>query len=186
MGRTTSLTAVALLLVLSGCSGDADPAPAPPSSSAPSSPTASPTPTPPVMPEAAKAHTEAGAKAFVEYFWEVVNYASTTGDTTQIRDLSLAECDGCDGGASAIEKVYRRGGTITGGRASLTVLRSELLLAGKLRIARIIFRATYASQTVDLPGEADDTTVVPSPTKQRMELFLEPEGWRISKLEVLA
>ena len=39
------------------------------------------------MPAAAKRHTAAGAEAFVQFYWEMVNYAQRSGDVDGLRVL---------------------------------------------------------------------------------------------------
>ncbi|WP_372492275.1 DUF6318 family protein, partial [Pimelobacter simplex] len=39
----------------------------------------------PVLPGAAKEASEEGARAFVGYYWELVNYAQATGDVRRLR-----------------------------------------------------------------------------------------------------
>lgn len=43
----------------------------------------------------AKKQTDAGAVAFVEYFWETVNYAWTMPDDAILKPLSAPECGTC-------------------------------------------------------------------------------------------
>jgi|GEM_PF-6157860 len=121
-----AVSAATLLLTfgVAGCEAEdpADPIastrePIPPHSSSPTE-SVSPTdsgPVEPTLPTEAEAETEAGAEAFVEYYWEVVNYARQTGDVDLLRSLSVPNCGGCNGGIDAIERVYARGGKISGG-----------------------------------------------------------------------
>src|SRR5689334_8294933 len=108
MGASTTRVLIGFaLLTLTACSGSADPSPPPTTRSTPTSAAPSPTPSPtvPVMPEAAKAHTTAGAKAFVRYFWQVVNYAQATGDTAAIAAMTDSKsCSQCNAGIKSIHK----------------------------------------------------------------------------------
>lgn len=126
--RARAVLGVAAVLLTFGVAGceDEDPAdpiestrePIPPHSSSPTEST-SPTdagPVEPSLPAEAEAETEAGAKAFVEYYWEVVNYARQTGEVDLLRNLSVPSCGGCNGGIESIERVYARGGRIAGGQ----------------------------------------------------------------------
>src|SRR5690242_9956998 len=95
------------LLTLTGCTGPADPAaptppPTPPATTGTPSPTPTPTsgpatPTPPVMPDAAKAHTKAGAKAFIDYLWTLADGLGKTPDPEPMRPLLDEGCAGCRG-----------------------------------------------------------------------------------------
>ena len=115
--------AVALLLAVFVAACDEDepsPAPAPSGSatgsdSTPSEPMTAPTkPVEPTLPVEAEAATKAGAKAFVQYYWNVVNYATFTGDVSRLQAAAEPSCTGCKGAIDLIERVYDRGGRIVG------------------------------------------------------------------------
>jgi hypothetical protein len=107
------VVALSCALALAGCGGDpkADPSPAP------SSPTtsASPTPTPPVMPDAAKANTKAGAVAFVKYYIELINHAQATGDVDALAAVEDPGCRSCASARETVTEIYKSGGHIEGG-----------------------------------------------------------------------
>lgn len=121
---------VALAVVLagggvSGCdggSGSPSPSVRSPEVSVSGSPTEVSDPSPalmvPVMPGAAKEASEDGARAFVGYYWELVNYAQATGDVRRLRRVSGPNCQGCRVGIEAIQRHYRAGGRIIGGAAT--------------------------------------------------------------------
>jgi hypothetical protein len=50
----------------------------------------------PKYPEAAKAKTKAGQKAFIEYWFSPYNYAFDTGDIKPIQAVSGEDCEFCD------------------------------------------------------------------------------------------
>lgn len=186
MGRTARVLVGLGLLTLSACSGSADPSP-PPSSPTLSStpPTVTSSPTAPVMPDAAKAHTKAGAKAFVEYFWEVVNYAQATGDTDVVRLITNSGCDGCAAGLSAIDKTYAQGGRVVGGTATVSDLRARLLTAGQVHLAQVAYSIRIADQRDDFPGSVKDVVEPGYRSRDRLELVEDETGWSAIKLEVL-
>jgi hypothetical protein len=104
--RHRLVIATALLLALAGCSDDS---PAPKASPSTTPATASPSPTgpvAPVLPEAAKANTSVGAKAFVRYWFEALNYASHTGDSAPLVSASTADCVACNGLRNRIKSIY--------------------------------------------------------------------------------
>src|SRR4051812_44399939 len=106
--------AVVLVLALAGCGADpkADPSPSP------STTTASPvstTPAPPVLPEAAKANTKAGAIAFVKYYVELINHAQATGDVGPLAAVEDPGCESCAKGRAYISRIYGGGGHVSGG-----------------------------------------------------------------------
>lgn len=64
---------------------------------------------------------QAGARAFVEYYWAVVTYAQQTGDLKLLRNISSPSCAQCDGGADWVQDVYADGGEIRGGDYSVSL-----------------------------------------------------------------
>lgn len=115
-----------------GCSDDgpeAGPSPSP-TVSVSTSGSASPSeeaPVEPVLPEAAKVATESGARAFIAYYWELINYAQVTGDVAGLEKVSGPKCRGCRSGVGAIREHYRAGGTIKGGAYSVKVVKINRL-----------------------------------------------------------
>ncbi|HEY8653627.1 MAG TPA: DUF6318 family protein [Dermatophilaceae bacterium] len=118
MKRTSAaLMAVPLAasMLLAGCGGDAKP-----DSSSSSTPTSTPTTTAvptttaspttdPNIPVAARAHTPAGAEAFVRYFYSQVNTAWTKPSAGLISALSSSGCLSCDAlEATAADLVKKR------------------------------------------------------------------------------
>ena len=181
---------VVLTLALSGCSGSADsgapdPSPTPSSRTPAPTPPASPTPTAPVMPQAAKTHTKAGAQAFVEYFWQVVTYAQATGDTGAIRDLIVPEsCDGCVRGATAIDKVYRAGGTVHGGTTTVSGFKTSVYRLEGVHQATVECDVTVAPIRFDYPGSTRDNQDPATEARDRLRLSARPSAeWRVVLLE---
>jgi Family of unknown function (DUF6318) len=102
--KKTPVAILAASILLSACGGGAKPGPSSSTSSpttTTSAPTASVTPTTagptidPNIPAAARAHTPAGAEAFVRYFYQQVNAAWTTPSAGLISALSSRVCKSC-------------------------------------------------------------------------------------------
>lgn len=162
MGRTlTAILGLVCSLLVSACSGDSvagpsDPTPttsttsmsssptSPPTSSAPtSSATQEPQPQPPKMPPLAKEKSPAGAKAFVQYYIEVLNDAWSTKSSKLIRQNATDRCKVCLRLAGLVDSVAKNGGYQHGGRwtplSSFSVPtqpESKPILITKIRIAR--------------------------------------------------
>lgn len=142
--------AFGLALGLGGCSG-ADPEPrVQPSGSgsasitAPTSPTR---PTEPTLPQVARKPTVRGARAFVVYWVDLVNYAQATGETTRLAQVSDDRCTGCFGVVEAIQSPYSRGGRIEGGE----------WVIGRLRPLPLDYDADWAAYA---PARSSEQTVV--------------------------
>jgi hypothetical protein len=113
--RLLAVAALALLLV-AGCGGDPKPKslPSPTPSPSPSASASAPKQTDaPSPPKAAK--NRAGAIAFANFFIELVNYSSLSGDTTELRRNYVPLCTKCEAFADVVDKTYASGGKITGG-----------------------------------------------------------------------
>jgi hypothetical protein len=114
---------IAAGLVLAGCGGSAEPKSLPAPTKSPS-PSASPSaaPTAPVLPEAAKAKTKAGAEAFVRHYVQVLNYATFTGKTDAARALDDGKCSSCQRMLASIDAIYTKGGNVKGGAWTPTLV----------------------------------------------------------------
>jgi hypothetical protein len=182
--RTAAALVVVPLLTLASCGGD--PHKPPPLTLSPS-PTQSPSPTPtgpvaPTMPAAAKAKTAAGAKAFVEYYWQVVNYAQSTGDTAPLKALSATHCSGCNGGNAYIERVYHKHGTIRGGHNSTKTTSARQVSSNAELAFQVLVTVSQARYVEDYPGKSKDYV---SPAQTFHEQFIvtfEGSGWTATYL----
>ena len=96
---------VAGAVALGGCTGESEPDPSPSTGSASATSSASPSATPspsasetasgPEIPAAAREQTEAGAEAFVRFFFDQFNIAWTEPRAGLIESLSDPECQFC-------------------------------------------------------------------------------------------
>lgn len=130
MGWSRALAAVVgcgvLAAGVAGCTGD-DPGTAPSpspsvttSTSVPSTPAPTAAPVAPVLPAAAKKPTEAGARAFIAYYWALINYAQVTGDVKGLEKVSGPNCRRCSAGIDALRTLYIRGGHLTAANYEVT------------------------------------------------------------------
>ncbi|GAA3531179.1 hypothetical protein GCM10022234_30390 [Aeromicrobium panaciterrae] len=74
--------------------------------------------TAPTMPAQAKENTPEGAAAFVDHYIQVLNYASKTGDVTELSHLSDSSCSGCQKYIKLYRDTYAEGGSFSGGEWS--------------------------------------------------------------------
>lgn len=155
------VVALLLAVALAGCEDEEDPPepiesssePAPPSTST----TAEPTPTGPVeptLPAEADGDSRTGVEAFVRFYWDVVNYATKTGETELLERLAQPSCDTCEAGIEGIHRVYGRGGRITGGEYA--VARVEPVPSGGGHWA-VITHTTIGTQRTIGAGSLNGT-----------------------------
>ncbi|WP_405473544.1 DUF6318 family protein [Paenarthrobacter ilicis] len=72
----------------------------------------------PVMPELAKENSEAGLEAFIGYWYAVGQYADQTGDVSVLSTLSASDCKACAYYIQASTDSNRNGRWISGGEIS--------------------------------------------------------------------
>lgn len=193
--RGTTLAAVVvvglLLGGLAGCGDDpkpkfsesADPSPVAVSSS----PTISNAPTPvrpPEMPELAKRHTVAGAKAFVRHVWDVAHYAESTLDSAPFKDLMAGSCAGCQGALDFLAKVRNKSGSIKGGETSIAVRKVDKLPVKGLTLMAVTFDVTTTRQVITYKSGPSDI-YVGGRARDRFTLFPVNDGWTVVKWEGL-
>lgn len=181
MGRTTTfLVGFGLLtLTLTACNGSADPPPTSPTPTAASTSSTPTPPTPPAMPEAAKAHTKAGAKAFVEYFWKVVDFAGATLDVASLEALTADGCHGCEGAVQFVRDMKEGRAQFNGASTQVANFRvANLTLSGQLRM-ELTFDVTTPDQRVDYPGSDRDEHYPAGTTRARFLLKPVQDGWRV-------
>jgi Family of unknown function (DUF6318) len=177
-------------LLLAGCGDSTKPSPAPsstpassPSTTAAPTPSASPTPakatTDPNIPAAARAHTPAGAEAFVRYFYSQLNIAWSEPKAGLILSLSAKTCKTCaafEGSAVDLaSKHHHYRGEVFDVATVASVGDSEILVAGE-----------------QPPGAVIDSagTVVKRKIKAQKGKFVvavewSSGGWRVNEIKVL-
>ena len=190
--RAALAASLAALALLAGCSDD-DPSPGDPTSiwtptSKPETPTSSATakPTEPVLPDAATKATEEGARAFIAYYWAVVNYAQSTGDVAQLTRLSARSCDTCRGFIADVRAHYKAGGRIVGGSNTVRVTKASELSAssGSAFGFRLEQTVTHEAQTIIDPDGAEDEAEAGSDHFTGYVLWVDDTRWRLDVMEL--
>jgi hypothetical protein len=166
---------VVLALAVAGCGGDpkADPTPTP---SPPSS--SSTTPAAPVMPEAAKANTKAGAVAFVKYYIEVFNHAQKTGATRTLASLSSKRCTDCQAAIRGLEQIYASGGHIDGGSLNAGGSTAEHNTVEDYWL--VLVRVTSGPQSVASSSTTSPTRLPGGVRSMRFRLVRSHNFWKVT------
>lgn len=208
MGRTlTAIFGAVCCLALSACSwesvaGPPETTPTPSTSiSTPSTtsvsppttsvPTPSTTPTttgqeppgqPPKLPAVAKEKSSAGAKAFVQYYIDAMNYAWISKSTILLDRLAADGCVQCSDIANGIDQIARRHGSTQGARWSS---KSAVLIPFQPKNAPIVNVAIATSRGRWKPTSNDDWMVIqPSIAHWDMHLRRSGQGWVIASAVV--
>lgn len=187
--RAALAASLAALALLAGCSDD-NPSPADPSStwtptSKPETPSSSAPakPTEPALPQAAKKATEAGGRAFIAYYWDLINYAQVTGDVKALKRVSGSTCSGCNRAIEAVETLYGDGGHAERGEYALTIVRSKEVTSSdeSLYGMEASIKVRNASQRIIRGGDVE----ISDPKTSRFTTYLiwTDEAWRTDILE---
>lgn len=191
--KRLALAALAAALLLVGCSDDDSPEPriAPTDTSSAASTPTTPAPTAsgpvePTMPAAAEGDDAAAAEAFVEFYWEVANYAQETGDTEALARWSAKSCVGCRAAIDLVNDVYGSGGHIRGGLASVSIVSSRELRAGERDLYEVVFDVVNSRQTLDRPGDSEDEVYPASTVRDRFLMIDEGGEMRVIRWELVS
>ncbi len=135
------------------------------------------TPTQVILPPAATAHTEDGAKAFVRIYFEVLSLAGTNTETGPIRALSSNDCAGCRRIFGAIDTLHDQGKRYN--------IASIVVLGTVLKPGSTTSRPVVLMQGKELPSKliASDGSAIESfaggPLLFEATLVWTDAGWRM-------
>lgn len=141
--RLAAAGTAALLLPFAACSdGESNAEPTQPTTSAAPSPSETAAEGPTLPPEA-QGDDEAAAKAFVEFYFELISEATRTGDVSALRGFSAPGCKSCSALIRNISKVYETGGryeskgwTTEEVAQTAQLTQTERAFVARVRIAR--------------------------------------------------
>ena len=152
--------ALAAVVLVAGC-GDADEPDSAATSTAavtetatesPSTATETPEPTEtsalPPLPEEATENTPEGAEAFIRYYFDVVNLATTTPDASFIPPLSADECVACTNLQGIAEELQEEGQRATDDAFAV----SDIALVEEQGESTLLFTLTLETAPVDVVG----------------------------------
>ena len=136
------------------------------------------------MPEAAKAHTKAGAKAFAVYYWQVIDYATQVFDASPVAALSADDCAGCNAGITFLRAGQRRGARNVGGANTLRSIEATWHPIAGIRFCEVEFQLSNSAQTVTYPNGKVKHFPAGS-VRERMLLDWADGSWVTKSLQVL-
>ncbi len=200
MRRTLSAATLSLLSALTAgaCSGE-EPVASPPAASTPTSssntatqsePTAEPTqptksvstinPTQPVLPEAAKKHSQAGARTFIEHYISVLNAAYQQTEPRWLARYTPVGCSLCASFLQVLERIHREGGSQIGGAWA----PSRIDLAARESSDRWIFIATIDIAEGHSRGSkgAQAQPIVPDEIRVQIRLDWRNDRWTLNNV----
>ena len=181
--RARLVVGCVLLSTLAACGGDPPtPPPLTPATSSTSSTPTSTGPVEPVLPEAATEPTEAGAKAFAEFYWEMGNYAQSSGDTRGLRHLGAATSEPCTAGVAAIDELEATDAVVRGGIYTPSVIEIRNTSTA-VRAYTVTLRLAISAQVIDYPGSKKDARSGAGVGRIRMTLNFLSGSWVVAFME---
>jgi hypothetical protein len=180
--RLAATGTAALLLPFAACSGgESNADPVEPTSSAAPSPSEN-TPEGPTLPPEAQGDDEAAAKAFVEFYFELISDAMVSGNTRQLSAHSGKRCTTCRNFVSMIDETYTEGGRYeTRGWAV-----EEAVPVGESG-GRQYFALRTRQHKRSLFNERGDRVDLSPSQVTPMRIIVRPAGesWQVSRLDVI-
>ena len=176
-GAAWACALVAGGLVIGGCTPDEpEPRPTTPVETSTSAPeTSEPTVAAPEMPAQANEPSAAGAEAWVQHWFDLLNYAKRTGDTEPLAAVSGQDCQVCRSTIESIDSDYAAGGQVQGGEAAVVSLLSPPPDARNLVAVGTTF--TEAESTVTTSAGATETRSATPETTVDFVLVYEDDAW---------
>ena len=191
MRGTTALVTVTMLL--GGCaSGAAEPASTTFGAVEPSAVVSVPSPDvsveaddtlrvrPPEMPALAREQTPEGAVAFAEWWFDTLNYATVTGDTSGLADASDPQCETCASYIAEIDGAYADGGSMEGG--VISVSGQPMGPIQKMGVEFPVFAEVSATTFLNSSGD-EVASFESGSTVLSFTAHLVPGGWKAGGLD---
>jgi len=184
--RRALAAAAVLALALVGCTDDgqsptsttSSPPPTGHTSTTPTRTTTDPSDEPPVLPDAAKAQTTAGAKAFVAYYADVLNYAYLNLDPQAFATISSATCQVCRLLSRDVASLAREGGEQTGGRWK--VIRAAPV--GNFESSNLLLARIHISKGSVMESDSSPPTPIEASTVTDQFELTWDSGWRVKDI----
>jgi hypothetical protein len=132
----------------------------------------------PVLPDAAKAGTRAGAEAFFRYFWDVYNYSYASLDTAPLKAISESTCKFCTDAAEGIQLQSRRGGRFEGGAVTVKTI---VVTPGDVKTGLVANSVIDQALSRVLGADGQVERQVPADAGVRVDAAVawDGKGWRL-------
>jgi hypothetical protein len=132
-------------------------------------------------PNGAEADTRTGAMAFASHWVDVLNQATTSGDTKALKRLATKGCTVCADFAHSLDKIYSRSGHV---KSDGWDVLSEVWIAGQPKDnPGVQLNLKVAPQTVYRTKKAKPQTYRGGQQGLRVFLVRRGDHWLVDKLE---
>jgi hypothetical protein len=126
----------------------------------------------------ARAPTQAGAAAFVRYWFATLTYAAASGDTAPFQAASGPDCQACTDAVQAIRSGWQGGRQMRGGAYTIRDVSADGFFTVEHPALTAVFDRSPRST---LAGEGTEQGMLPGVTFATCRVLLEREGddWRV-------
>jgi hypothetical protein len=133
---------------------------------------------PPQLSDDARAATQAGAVAFVKYWFSALTYATVTGDTAPFQAASATNCAACTSAVQAVHAGWQDGHQLRGGVYTVRDVSADGFFAVDNAALTTVFDRSPRST---LAGAGTELGVLPGVTFATCRVLLERVGadWRV-------
>jgi hypothetical protein len=190
-GAVVGVVACVMALVMGGCTGEATNVATPSASLASNNPSTSPqasepvptsTPTLPASSPAMAQPTAEGALAAAQYYMGLYDFSMATGDLTEWRAMSAADCKFCNKVIARVEELVALGQTVSSARVTFASAVGNEVVPHELYGANMIVSQGVWTK-VDRSGEVVDTGP-PSSVRMDFAIAWEADSWLVRQVDV--
>jgi serine/threonine-protein kinase len=141
--------------------------------------------TPPQPPASAEPATAEGGSAFVRHWFEALNYAIGSGDTSALEAASNSSCGTCAEAIEFVRNAYGDGGSLRGGGYTVRSVTTDDFWSLENAKFGVVFDRASRSTVAAGGGQSD---VLDGATFLNCQILLERvgDGWRIIQLNAPA
>lgn len=135
------------------------------------------------MPDAAKVRSEAGIEAFVEYYYELVEYTIQTNDTKPIKQVTKRTCVECASGfIDPFDNNKKAGSWLAGANFGVNVTKSIL----QPKNGVVLYTSTQAEMVAYMSDGTKQGVFAASDEPFAATILLSwDDGWSVETLEYL-
>jgi serine/threonine protein kinase len=113
-------------------------------------------PAAPVAATEAAAHSASGAQAFVQFWFDALNYAVATGNTAPMQEASSPDCEACTAAIRSFTTGHEDGLSMLGGEYTLRSVHIDSFFDLDRPVLRVVYDRS-ARSTVDAGGRTQQT-----------------------------
>jgi hypothetical protein len=124
------------------------------------------------------------SQAFVEYFFDVLNFGIATGQTRELEGLAKPGCESCAAIVRNIKHVYDGGGSVDSDGWKLRSITQAF--PGPDHTVALDLKVTLTREQITRSPSAEPEIHAPAKQKMRATVHWTQSGWLMQELELVA